>query len=187
MFIEDEEDPTIKAQTRSLAQREKHLHDEVMELAKRVSEAVLETRPTIVEFVVSGTTLAVEAPNVSEVHVLRDVTPVPCTPPWVVGIVNVRGQVVTVADLRKVLGLSVGKVVVFNKLVILQAGENKIGILVDDVLGARVIDGEQTMVPVEADSPYAKFAQRMTLSGAIILDVQKIVTSQELLVEEEVV
>lgn len=187
MFIEDDEDPTIKHQVRSLEQRELHLQEEVMDLARRVSEAVLETRPSMVEFVVSGTTIAVETPYVSEVHILRDVTPVPCTPPWVVGIVNIRGQVVTVADLRKVLGLDVGKVLVFNKLVVLQSGEDRLGILVDDVLGARIIEDAATVVPLEENSPYSKFAQLMTAGGAVILDVPKFVTAQELMVDEEVV
>lgn len=187
MFIEDNEDPSEETRILSLAQREKHLHDEVMELAKRVSEAVLETRPTIVEFVVSGTTFAVMSQNVSEVHVLRDVTPVPCTPAWVVGIVNVRGQLVTVADLRKVLGLSVGRVLVFNKLVILQSDENKIGILVDDVLGARIVEDSGFVVPIDEASPYTKFAGTTTSQGSIILDVQKIFASPEFVVEEEVV
>lgn len=187
MFIEEEEDPTIKHTVRSAEQREKLLQEEVMDLARRVSEAVLETRPSMVEFVVSGTTIAVETPFVSEVHILRDVTPVPCTPPWVVGIVNIRGQVVAVADIRKVLGLDVGKVLVFNKLVVLQSGENKLGILVDDVLGARIIEDATTVVPIETDSPYARFAQLMTAGGAVILDVPKFVNAQELIVDEEVV
>ena len=38
---------------------------------------------------------------VREVYPLKDYTPLPCTPPFVLGLVNVRGQIISVIDIKK--------------------------------------------------------------------------------------
>jgi purine-binding chemotaxis protein CheW len=55
----------------------------------------------LLEFRLASERYAVESQLVEEVHPLRDLTPLPCTPPFVLGIVNVRGRILPVLDLKK--------------------------------------------------------------------------------------
>src|SRR3712207_4651394 len=80
--------------------REEILRERARELA-RVPVAPGEgsgERFQTVEFVVAGEHYAVAAESVREVYPLKELTPLPCTPPWVRGILNVRGQILTVLD-----------------------------------------------------------------------------------------
>jgi purine-binding chemotaxis protein CheW len=59
----------------------------------------------LLEFRLASERYAVESQLVEEVHPLRDLTPLPCTPPFVLGIVNVRGRILPVLDLKKFFDL----------------------------------------------------------------------------------
>src|SRR6266478_5210710 len=55
----------------------------------------------VVEFVLAHEKYGVESSYVREVHPLIDLAPLPCTPPFILGIANVRGQVLSVMDIKK--------------------------------------------------------------------------------------
>src|SRR5215210_4009635 len=56
--------------------------------------------------VVGGETYLVPARSIREVEEVRGVTPVPNTPAWLLGVMNLRGSIVGVADLARFLGLA---------------------------------------------------------------------------------
>ena len=62
----------------------------------------------VLEFALAQERYAVETRHVREVLALRQLTPLPCTPSFVLGIVNVRGHMVPVLDLKEFLGLPQG-------------------------------------------------------------------------------
>ncbi|MFH0825662.1 MAG: chemotaxis protein CheW, partial [Pseudomonadota bacterium] len=88
---------------RSLSREEKNLI--LRERAKRIAqrpeteEGEAETIE-LIEFTLAHEHYAVEVGYVREVYPLRDMIPVPCTPSFIMGIINVRGQVVSVTDIR---------------------------------------------------------------------------------------
>ncbi|MDA8325786.1 MAG: chemotaxis protein CheW [Nitrospiraceae bacterium] len=59
----------------------------------------------VLEFLLARERYAVESSYVREVWPLKDLTPVPCTPPFVLGIIGVRGRILSVLDLKKFLNL----------------------------------------------------------------------------------
>src|ERR1700722_14089268 len=59
----------------------------------------------LLEFRLASERYALETRHVQDVHPLRDLTPLPCTPPFVLGIVNVRGRILPVLDLKKFFDL----------------------------------------------------------------------------------
>src|ERR1035441_10847869 len=67
-----------------------------------VAEASLE----LLEFRLAQECYALETRHVREVYPLRDLTPLPCTPPFVLGVVNVRGRITPVIDIKKFFDLS---------------------------------------------------------------------------------
>ena len=91
----------------------------------------------LVEFQLGGEHYAVESRFVREVCPVREITPLPGTPTFVVGIVNVRGQVLTVIDLRLVLQMGARGISDLNKVVILRDAGREVGILADEIVGVR--------------------------------------------------
>jgi purine-binding chemotaxis protein CheW len=64
--------------------------------------------PAVVEviaFTLAHERYAVETSCIREIHVLEDLTPLPCTPDFIVGIVNLRGCITAVVDLKKFFDL----------------------------------------------------------------------------------
>ena len=78
--------------------------------------AVLE----VVVFRLGGETYALEITHVREVHPLRGLTPLPGVPPFVAGLVNVRGEILSVVDLRDFFGLPAGETTDRNRVIVLE-------------------------------------------------------------------
>ena len=77
--------------------------------------------------------LGVDIQAIQEINADLDVTSVPHTPESVAGVVNLRGDVVTIVDLRVVFGLEPCQITNRTRNVIVTAGGEKIGLLVDRV------------------------------------------------------
>ena len=97
---------------------------------------VVNTSPTdaltIVIFELAGDQYALEARLVREVALAPDVTPVPAAPAVLVGVMNLRGEVLAVLDPRPLLGMSPhNTVAVRPTILILGTGQAECGLLVD--------------------------------------------------------
>src|SRR6185369_9771950 len=73
-----------------------------------------------------------------------EITPVPGAPDFVLGIINLRGNVVTVINIRNVFNLADGEINEHSRIVIVEAAEQVIGILVDSV--DEVVDVKQSEI-----------------------------------------
>jgi purine-binding chemotaxis protein CheW len=141
----------------------------------------------VVEFVLAHETYAIESINVREVYPLKELTPLPCTPDFVLGIVNVRGQVVTVIDLRKFFDLPVKGLTDLNKVIILQSDDMQIGIVADVISGIRSIPLRHfqptlpTLTGVRAD-----YLRGVTDQRVAVLNTDRILSDERILVHEEV-
>ena len=73
----------------------------------------------IVQFLLANETYGIESSFVQETYPLRDLTPIPGTPPFVLGIINVRGRIVSILDIRKFFDLPEKGLTDLNKVLIL--------------------------------------------------------------------
>lgn len=96
----------------------------------------------IFSFEVGGQLLGIEISHVAEV--LRDqvVTPVPLAPACVLGLVNLRGEIVTAVDARSLLGLPPGDGATIN--VVVSSDGEAVSLLVDRA--GEVLDLDDTML-----------------------------------------
>ncbi|MGD6850994.1 MAG: chemotaxis protein CheW [Candidatus Bathyarchaeia archaeon] len=129
----------------------------------------------IVNFTIGEVNYGVPVEQVREVRDMQAVTPVPGSPTFVEGVTNLRGQIITVMDLRKRLGLpdrdSAGE-----KIIIIDLGKHAIGVVVDSVTEVSTIrehdiekNSEVTSSLDESIIGVGKQNNRLT----IILDVAK--------------
>ena len=87
--------------------------------------------PQFVVIALAGAEMALAAAHVGGVERVTDITPVPNTLPWVLGVANLRGAITSVVDLRRFLGLPVEAVTPRSRVVVATAREMVIGFLVD--------------------------------------------------------
>lgn len=91
----------------------------------------------------SGELFAIDLRNVREVFEVDTITPVPSMPPALAGVANLRGTVVSIVDLRTVLGLPVNGPLPFA--VVIRHGGRQVGVLVDRVPEIRTVQREELL------------------------------------------
>lgn len=129
----------------------------------------------IVEFALAYERYALASAFVREVHPLRDITVLPGTPAFLAGIVNVRGQIVSVVDLKRLFDLPPRGLTDLNKVIILDDGKMVFGLLVDAVVGVYrlLLEDIQPAVPT-LTGVRAQFVQGVTAQRMIVLDAAKL-------------
>ena len=140
----------------------------------------------IIEFNLAAETYGIESAFVREVYPLKNFTPLPGTPPFVLGIVNVRGQILSVIDLKKFFNLPGKGLGQLNKVIIIRNDRMEFGILADAVLDARPIPLETIQaVPSIVTGIGAEYLKGVTSGRMIILDAEKILCDEKIIVHQE--
>src|ERR1051326_7904160 len=110
------------------ADTKKILHQRAELLAREpADERTALEQIEVVEFLLANERYGLAAGHVREIDPLRDFTPVPCTPPFVLGLINVRGQILTVLDIRKFFDVPQRGITNLNKVIILRTPELEVG------------------------------------------------------------
>lgn len=121
--------------------------------------------------------------SVQEVLRMTEIAPVPGAPDYVLGIINLRGNVVTVIDTRTRFGLSEHEADDQTRIVIIEAENQVVGILVDSV--AEVVDLEGSQIesaPNVGNDESAKYIQGVSSQESellILVDVNKLLSDEE--------
>jgi purine-binding chemotaxis protein CheW len=104
--------------------------------------------------------------QVREVLKITEIAPVPGAPDFVLGIINLRGNVVTVIDTRKRFGLQPRAVDDATRIVIIEEGDQVVGMMVDSVAEVMNIpSGEIELAPNVGNDESAKFIQGVSHQG----------------------
>ncbi len=136
-----------------------------------------------VTFRLENETYGINVMQVQEVLRYTDIAPVPGAPSYVLGIINLRGNVVTVIDTRSRFGLPFAEHTDSTRIVIIEAEKQVIGILVDSV--AEVVylrTSEIDNAPNVGTEESAKFIQGVSNRDGellILVDLNKLLDEEE--------
>ena len=136
-----------------------------------------------VTFRLDNETYGINVMQVQEVLRYTEIAPVPGAPSYVLGIINLRGNVVTVIDTRSRFGLPAGDVSENSRIVIIEAEKQVIGIMVDSV--AEVVylrSSEIDAAPAVGTEESAKFIQGVSNKNGellILVELDKMMSEEE--------
>jgi len=141
----------------------------------------------VLEFRLAQERYALEIRYVREVCPLKDLTPLPCTPPFVLGIVNVRGRIVPVIDLKKLFDLPEQGLTDLHRIILVEGHEVEFGLLADATVGVRSIpaDTVQSSLPT-LTGIRGEYLKGVTADRLVVLDVGRILADPKIIVHEEV-
>ena len=141
----------------------------------------------LLEFRLASERYALESRLVQEVHPLRDLTPLPCTPPFVLGIVNVRGRILPVLDLKKFFDLPERGLTDLHRIILVRGNDLELGLLADVIVGVRSVatDTLQPSLPT-LTGIRADFLKGVTDERLVVLDLDRILLDPKIIVHEEV-
>ncbi|KHK62866.1 MULTISPECIES: chemotaxis protein CheW [Pseudomonas] len=136
-----------------------------------------------VTFKLDNETYGINVMRVQEVLRYTEIAPVPGAPSYVLGIINLRGNVVTVIDTRQRFGLDSSDVNDNTRIVIIEADKQVVGILVDSV--AEVVYLRQSEIetaPNVGNEESAKFIQGVCNKNnelLILVELEKMMSEEE--------
>jgi purine-binding chemotaxis protein CheW len=131
----------------------------------------------IVNFTVDDVNYGVPVDQVREVRDMQAVTRVPGAPEYVEGVTNLRGQIITVIDLRKRLGLADGNST-SEKIMIIDIEKSAVGVVVDTVTEVTTIKEIDIQRNLEVTAQLGDFILGVGKQSdrlSLILDISKIV------------
>ncbi|GAL08757.1 chemotaxis protein CheW [Photobacterium aphoticum] len=136
-----------------------------------------------VTFQLGEETYGINVMQVREVLRYSEIAPVPGAPDYVLGIINLRGNVVTVIDTRSRFGLMPGEISDNTRIVIIEAEKQVIGILVDSVAEVVYLRGSEIdSTPSVGTEESAKFIQGVSNRDGqllILVDLNKLLSDDE--------
>jgi purine-binding chemotaxis protein CheW len=171
---EEEENRILNARAKALARQPKQ------------EEAATE-RLEVVEFLLAHERYGIELSYIGEVYPLKDLTRIPCAPSFVLGVMNVRGKILSVIDMRKFFDLPAKGLSDLNKVIIVHDNAMEFGILADAVIGVRILSlahllpSLPTLTDIRAD-----YLKGVTEDRLALLDGGKILGDRNIVVHEEV-
>ncbi len=91
--------------------------------------------------------------EINELLAVPSMTPVPGTQAWLLGVANVRGNLVPVIDLARFLFGERTLQTERTRLLVVRQGVGSVALMVDEVFGQRTVDAEQRMASEQEDDP----------------------------------
>jgi twitching motility protein PilI len=138
-----------------------------------------------ITFRLGDTRLACDSDRVLEILPFPQATPVPGSKPWILGLANVRGALVTVVDLAWFLTGKRSSLSVRSRLLSAQLHKAPVGLLIDEVFGQRhFLNEDATEAGLDEDSPLQWLVTQKHKVGAETwheLDLDQLFSSQDFL------
>jgi purine-binding chemotaxis protein CheW len=142
----------------------------------------------VVEFTLAYEQYAIETRYVRQVASLENLTPLPCTPAFVLGIVNLRGAILPLIDLRKLFELPERGLTDLHRIIVLQSGKILFGILADTVTSIRriLLAHLQPSLPT-LTGVRKNYLKGITFERLVVLDAEKLLMDESIIVQEQVI
>lgn len=152
------------------------------ETAKKVDGESIE----VVEFLLATEHYGIESRYIREVYPLKDYTPLPGVPPFVLGLLNVRGRIISVVDIKKFFDLPEKGISDLNKVIIIADDGMEFGILADTILGVQNIAVRDFASPLlTLTGIREEYLKGVTGKRLVVLDGARILADKHIVVHEE--
>jgi purine-binding chemotaxis protein CheW len=132
----------------------------------------------LVTFEVAGEEFAVDILKVQEINRMMSLTRVPSSPPAVEGVINLRGKIIPVLDLRRRFGMNAGQKSDDMRIVVVEVHRRVIGFIVDSVhevlrISASIVEPAPAMV-CSVDSEFIAGVGKLEDRLLILLDLDRL-------------
>jgi purine-binding chemotaxis protein CheW len=161
------------------------LHRRAEVLAREVKQQDCRETIEFTEFMISSERYGIENTYIREVYPLKEFTALPGTPAHVFGIINVRGKILSIIDIRKLFDLPSKGLSDYNKIIIIHKETMVFGILADSIVGVQryptqeLIDTLPTLTDIRLD-----YLKGVTRDCLVVLDGEKLLNSPKIIVHD---
>jgi len=162
------------------------LEERAKALARVTTASTDETRQVLV-FSLANERYGISTDYVREIQPLNNLSKVPCTPNFVVGVINIRGAIYSVIDIRQFFGVAKKEITPQTKVILVNAAGLEVGILADDVIGATNVPLSHIKSSLSAHAGVKEeYVEGVTKDMLIILNLENLLAEERIIVNEEV-
>jgi purine-binding chemotaxis protein CheW len=163
----------------------KTLHERALALARVATAATDADSLELLAFRLATERYAIETRHVVEVHPLRDLTPLPGTPEFVRGIVNLRGRILPVFDLKKFFGLPEEGVTDLHRIIVVRGRDLELGLLADMVVNVLTLPRSALQAGLPTLSGIgAEYIMGVSGQRVIALDLDRVLADPRIVVDD---
>lgn len=152
----------------------------------RPEEPLTETNTVeVLKFRLAYREYAIEMQNIREVILTGEITMVPGTPAFISGICVVRGEIISLVDLRVLLAIPETGLTDLNRVIVLTDRTLTFGILADHITGIGTIEldhisTEHPDVPISAD----RYVKGVTEGPLVVIDTRALFSDPSMIIDE---
>ncbi|MFW5771673.1 MAG: chemotaxis protein CheW [Phototrophicaceae bacterium] len=161
--------------------REAYFRERLRQRAEQYARpaASTDTTPlyTVLVFDLGGEQYGVDVVRVRSVRPVGTISPVPGTPAFYPGVVNIRGQIITVIDLRLFFNIDASASQPPDELVVVRGSRLELGLLAHHVRGVTAIASDQ-LESIED----VRYARGVTPGGLVLLDINRMLEDDRLVI-----
>lgn len=161
---------------------------EVLGLNDTYPEEIKEEK-RVIAFLLNNELIGINIKNIIKITKKIDITPVPKTPEHIIGVMNLRGNIVPVVNIKKMLDLPHADNIEDQEFILIVDTElGHIGITIDKVVGAITIEDEEIQpAPINAIGIDSRYVTGVIVTNAevehksllILLDIDKLFFKEE--------
>ena len=149
------------------------------------AEAGLERIEKLVTFSLIEEEYGVAIREVREIILMTDITPVPRAPAFVEGVINLRGQIIPIVDLRKRFNLGASAIGADSRIVVVEVDHHVLGLIVDKVSDVRDIPTSKinpppALVASGIGAEYIRGIANRDGQLTVLIDLKKVFTASEM-------
>ena len=152
---------------------------------KKSPEKHLTGQRQYIKFLLDEIVLGIPLTNALEIEQLSEITPLPSLPHWILGICNIRGEIISVVDLRGFFQMPLSSLKSVTPLIVIRNKAQKTSLRVDKIMGLLSIDPSNPGIQANAltESKILPYTSGVFFSGnelIYLLDVEKLLTSERM-------
>lgn len=173
-----DEDSRYKLMQRSHALEEKSRED----LSKNIF-----THEKFISFSLNDNNYCIDLGYVRELLKNQVITPVPCTPDYIKGLISLRGDFVVVVDLKTFLNFAVSQGQEKNRIIVVETSDFKVGFLVDEIFS--IVEIPEELIEKHPQGKINQYVLCETVFNDnlyTILDTKNILSDEKLYIDEKV-
>ncbi len=139
----------------------------------------------LVVFAIGSEEFGVEIMNVQEIIRMTNITKIPQAPPYIRGIINLRGRIIVVVNLNVVMGMEIKEQDENTRIIVASIGETVMGFVVDSVsevirLPRKNVEPAPAMIAGRIGTEYVLGVGKLDNRLLILLNLDKILSTKEL-------
>jgi purine-binding chemotaxis protein CheW len=147
-----------------------------------MSDAVLHEELQLVVFTLATEEYALPITKVQEINRIVAITKLPQTPDFMEGIINLRGRIIPVIDLRKRFALAMADYTDDSRIIVVEIGGRTVGVIVDAVTEVVTLQSDRIEPPPTAfaiESQYIQGVGKLDNRLLILLDLDRTLSTNE--------